>query len=80
MPKAAKADTKTIETKFGTTAFRLTQERSDFFLPQIIDFVDKRKWINLRPEYQRRTVRKNSKRSLFIESLLLNVPIPPVFI
>lgn len=80
MPKAAKADTKTIETKFGKTAFRLTQERNDFFLPQIIDFVEKRKWINLRPEYQRRTVWKNSKRSLFIESLLLNVPIPPVFL
>jgi hypothetical protein len=36
-----------------------------------------KKWINLRPEYQRRTVWDDPKRSLFIESLLLNVPIPP---
>jgi len=80
VPTATKADTKTIETKFNETAFRLTQERSDFFLPQVVDFVRQKKWINLRPEYQRRTVWKNSKRSLFVESLLLNVPIPPVFL
>jgi len=80
VPKASKADTKTLESKFGETAFRLTQERSDFFLPQVLDFVRQKKWINLRPEYQRRLVWKNSKRSLFIESFLLNVPVPPVFL
>ena len=80
MPTSTKADTKTIETKFAKTAFRLTQERSDFLLPQVLDFVKQRKWINLRPEYQRRLVWKNSKRSLFLESLLLNVPVPPVFL
>jgi hypothetical protein len=74
------SDTKTIETKFVATAFRLIQERSDFLLPQIMDFVGSRKWINLHPEYQRRQVWDDRKRSLFIESLLLNVPIPPVFL
>jgi hypothetical protein len=74
------ADTKTLETKFNETAFRLSQERNDFFLPQILDFVLTKRWINLRPEYQRRLVWEDSKRSLFIESLLLNVPIPPVFL
>jgi len=39
-----------------------------------------KKWLNLRPEYQRRLVWDDQKRSLFIESLLLNVPIPPVFL
>ena len=80
MPKTVRADTQTIEKKFGETAFRLTQERSDFLLPQILDFVRGKKWLNLRPEYQRRLVWDDSKRSLFIESLLLNVPIPPVFL
>jgi hypothetical protein len=74
------ADTKTIEKKFGETAFRLSQERNDFLLPQILDFVQNKKWLNLRPEYQRRLVWDDSKRSLFIESLLLNVPVPPVFL
>jgi len=76
----ASGDTKTIEKKFGETAFRLSQERSDFLLPQILDFVASKKWVNLHPEYQRRLVWDDAKRSLFIESLLLNVPVPPVFL
>jgi hypothetical protein len=72
---------KELEKKFEETAFRLSQERSDFLLPQIVDFVSgQKKWINLRPEYQRRQVWDVAKRSLFIESLLLNIPVPPVFL
>jgi hypothetical protein len=80
MAKAKKATTKEIEKKFQDTAFRLNQERNDFFLPQVQDYVLQKKWLNLRPEYQRRLVWDDQKRSLFIESLLLNVPIPPVFL
>lgn len=71
---------KDLEKKFEETAFRISQERSDFLLPQIVDFVNDRKWLNLRPEYQRRLVWDKGKRSRFIESLLLNVPVPPVFL
>ena len=59
---------------------RLSQERNDFLLPQILDFVRARQWINLHPEYQRRQVWEPKKRSLFVESLLMNLPIPPVFL
>jgi hypothetical protein len=76
----ARDDIKRIEEKFGKTAFSLAQERNDFLLPQVLDFVKQRRWLNLRPEYQRRQVWDDAKRSLFIESLLLNVPIPPVFL
>lgn len=80
MTRTTRADTRAIEKKFGETAFRLSQERNDFLLPQILDFVRDRKWLNLRPEYQRRLVWDDKKRSLFIESLLLNVPVPPIFL
>jgi hypothetical protein len=80
MPKTRKSTTKELEKKFSKTAFRLNQERNDFFLPHVQDFVIQKKWLNLRPEYQRRLVWDDEKRSLFIESLLLNVPIPPVFL
>jgi hypothetical protein len=80
LSKTTKLNTKAVEAKFNETAFRLTQERSDFLLPQILDFVRSRKWINLQPEYQRRLVWDDAKRSLFIESLLLNIPIPAVFL
>jgi hypothetical protein len=73
-------DIKSITEKFAQTAFQLSQERSDFLLPQLLDFVKQKKWINLRPEYQRRLVWDDVKRSLFIESLLLNIPIPAVFL
>lgn len=80
MTNAAKTEPSAIEQKFSQTAFTLNQERSDFLLPQVVDFVRNKKWVNLRPEYQRRLVWDDPKRSLFIESLLLNVPIPPVFL
>ncbi len=80
MPRTTKPTTKDLEQKFADTAFRLSQERNDFLIPQILDFVRKNKWLNLRPEYQRRLVWDATKRSLFVESLLLNIPIPPLFL
>jgi len=76
-PKPSATD---IEGLYDSGAYRLTQERSDFLLPQIIDFVRQKKWINLRPEYQRRLVWDRKRKSLFIESLLMNIPVPPVFL
>ena len=58
----------------------LNQERSDFLLPQIVDFVQHKQWVNTRPEYQRRQVWDNKKKSRLIESLLMNVPIPPIYL
>lgn len=36
--------------------------------------------INLRPEFQRRDRWNDDKRSRFIESVIMNVPVPPVFL
>ncbi|MCX7012860.1 MAG: DUF262 domain-containing protein [Candidatus Sumerlaeota bacterium] len=69
-----------IDELYDSGNFRLSQERNDFLLPQVLDFVRAKKWMNLRPEYQRRLVWDRKKKSLFIESLLMNVPIPPVFL
>src|ERR1035437_8465027 len=80
MASLSRKEVQKIEGKFERTAFRLSQERSDFLLPQILDFVRTRRWVNLRPEYQRRLVWDDKKRSRFIESLLLNSPIPQLFL
>ena len=80
MPRKPKWTVADLEQKFDKTAFRLSQERNDFLLPQVVDFVHTHKWLNLRPEYQRRLVWDVAKRSRFIESLLLNIPVPPVFL
>jgi len=79
MPRQKITD-KAIEQKYESGFLRLNQERNDFLLPQILDFVKTNKWINLHPEYQRRLVWDKKKRSQFIESLLMNIPIPPVFL
>lgn len=76
----AKLTDRQIEEKYDNEGLNLNQERSDFLLPQVLDFVRGKKWINLQPEYQRRLVWDNKQRSLFIESLLMNLPVPPVFL
>ncbi|MFC0219807.1 DUF262 domain-containing protein [Pseudochelatococcus lubricantis] len=37
-------------------------------------------WGNLRPEYQRRLRWDRKKKSKLIESFIMNVPVPPVFL
>ncbi len=65
---------------YESTEFKIVQDRNDFLLHQILDFVDQKKWINLTPDYQRRKRWDNRKKSLLIESLLMNLPVPPVFL
>lgn len=60
-------------------SFRIVYQTNNFFLPQIRDMIEKREAINLRPEYQRRLRWTNTQKSKLIESLLLNIPVPPVF-
>lgn len=69
-----------IEERYELDDREISQERSDFLMPQIVDFISKEQWINLRPEYQRRQVWDKSKQSRFIESLLMNLPVPPIFL
>src|SRR5438876_2355547 len=80
MAKKIKPTPAEIEALYDRAESRLSQERNDFLLPQIHDFVKNKKWVNVRPEYQRRLVWDRKKKSLLIESLLMNVPIPPVFL
>jgi len=80
MAKRAKLTPKQLEDLYDSGENRLSQERNDFLLPQVLDFVREKKWMNIRPEYQRRLVWDAKKKSRFIESLLMNIPIPPIFL
>jgi hypothetical protein len=71
---------KDLDKKIDSLDFHVVQERSDFLLPQILDLVRSSRWINLRPEYQRRLVWDAKKKSRLIESLLMNIPVPPIFL
>lgn len=65
---------------FAKNAFRIIYQTNNFFLPQIKDLIEKGEVLNLRPEYQRRLRWNTSQKSKLIESLLLNIPVPPIFL
>lgn len=69
-----------IEQVFDQGRFGLHQDRNDYTLPQILDFVNSKAWINIHPEYQRRLRWDRPKKSRLIESFLMNVPVPPIFL
>lgn len=60
-------------------SFRIFYQTNNFFLPQIWEMIKEGVAINLRPEYQRRLRWTDVQKSKLIESLLLNIPVPPVF-
>jgi hypothetical protein len=65
---------------FAKNAFRIVYQTNNFFLPQLRDLIDKGEVLNPRPEYQRRLRWSILQKSRLIESLLLNIPVPPVFL
>lgn len=77
--KAGKTDNE-IEDAYKNLSFRVIYQSNNFFLPQIRDLINGKEVINLRPEYQRRLRWAPKKKSQLIESLLLNIPIPPIFL
>jgi hypothetical protein len=68
-----------IDNQLGSQPFRVVYQTNNFLLPQIRDLIVDGDDVNLRPEYQRRLRWTTTQKSLLIESLLLNVPVPPVF-
>lgn len=76
----ASLDTVSPDEFFAKHAFRVVYQTNNFLLPQLRDLVSKGEVLNLRPEYQRRLRWSNIQKSRLIESLLLNIPIPPVFL
>jgi hypothetical protein len=69
-----------IEVFYSEGTFRVVYQTNNFFLPQIKGLIDGKEIINIRPEYQRRLRWSIRQKSQLIESLLLNIPIPPIFL
>jgi hypothetical protein len=68
-----------IEGKYDSNQNQIFIQRNDFLIPNILQMVTNRDVLDLSPSYQRRTRWNDKKRSHLIESLLMNVPIPPIF-
>lgn len=70
---------KDIINKFTKAQDSLVTQQSDFSLSAITDMVNQNS-IDIAPHYQRRDRWDVEKQSALIESFLLNVPIPPVYL
>lgn len=71
--------TKEILDRFKSAQNSLVIQQSDFSLAAIFDMVN-RQSIDVSPHYQRRDRWHPEKQSALIESFLLNVPVPPVYL
>lgn len=70
---------KKIEDRFAQSQNSLVLQQSDLSLQSISDMVDT-KAIDISPKYQRRERWNAEKESGLIESFLLNIPVPPIYL
>jgi hypothetical protein len=73
------SDSSAIVRRFERAQDRLVLQASDLSLETIGSMVDSGA-IDIQPQYQRRARWSNEKRSALIESFLLNIPVPPVYL
>lgn len=79
LPKDSHARRDEIIKRFETAQDRLVLQAADLSLETLASMVDGDA-IDLRPVYQRRERWRPPKQSALIESFLLNVPVPPIYL
>lgn len=67
-----------INEKYQKGEMRIVTEQGRYPLQNIKEILSKN--MNLNPEYQRRRVWSNLQKSRLIESFIMNIPVPPVFL
>jgi uncharacterized protein with ParB-like and HNH nuclease domain len=65
--------------KFSKAQDSLVTQQSDFSLSAIFDMV-RNSSIDISPHYQRRDRWTAEKQSALIESFMINVPVPPIYL
>jgi len=76
----AKVTSEDLSKKYVESQIRVVRSGLDLPLQVLKDNIGKKDYINISPSFQRRGRWDNKKRSLLIESFLLNIPIPPIFL
>jgi hypothetical protein len=67
--------------KYAESQLRVVRETKDYQLDYLQHALQPgREIIDISPAYQRRLRWNNKKKSLLIESFLLNIPVPPIFL
>ncbi len=76
----AGATAEQLGAKYASAQLRIVRTTMDFTLHNLKQIIGDHIYLNLMPEYQRRNRWDNKQRSRLIESLLMNIPVPPVFL
>lgn len=76
---AASVEDSVINDKYVRGEIRIVTEQARYPLNTIAEIVDSKSY-KLSPEYQRRHRWATDRQSRLIESLIMNVPIPPIFL
>lgn len=69
-----------IVQRYSDAQLRIVRTTMDLSLHNLRQSLKDSNYINLSPSYQRRHRWETKKRSQLIESLLLNIPVPPIFL
>lgn len=69
-----------LSEKYAEMQIRIVRSTLDFTLHTLNSSISDSSYINMAPGYQRRARWDRKKKSLLIESFLMNVPIPPLFL
>ena len=69
-----------IDAKYSSKEERIVTETNREKLPNFVEALKRPGYMDVRPFYQRRKRWSPERQSLLIESLLMNIPVPPLFL
>ncbi len=78
--KSAHVPDREINERYARGEGRIVIETNREKLPGFISLLKQQNYLELRPFYQRRPRWSPEKQSLLIESFIMNIPVPPVFL
>lgn len=76
--EAPEAGATPLEEKYKKQMRQIFPQKIELPLSTLPEMIEKQ--IDLSPDFQRRDIWKTAKQSRFVESIIMNVPIPPVFL
>lgn len=78
--RAEKLTTSQINEKYERGEQRIVTEMNREKLPNFVDALSRADYMQLRPFYQRRARWDEERQSKLIESFIINIPVPPIFL
>ncbi|QSO52342.1 DUF262 domain-containing protein [Alicyclobacillus curvatus] len=79
-PNGVLLSEKELIEKYASGQLRIVRSTMDFTLHNLRQVISDKSYLNISPSYQRRNRWDRRKRSLLIESFLLNIPVPPIYL